>query len=150
MSTWSSPSSSSWLNLKLCIVRWWLTNKLETWRYCRYAETVIYRIFYSANRAGNGRLTLRDIRRSDLVRAMQHVDAEEDINKVLRSAHFVHYGKIGNWYVVRYDQVLAYGLSVYTLALRIRSWMQSSMWRFVCRFSFLIFPCVRVLVILEG
>ncbi len=30
---------------------------------CRYAETVIHRIFYSLNRSGNGRLTLREIKR---------------------------------------------------------------------------------------
>nr|GMC96057.1 serine/threonine protein phosphatase 2A regulatory subunit B''beta [Ipomoea batatas] len=50
----------------------------------RYAETVIYRIFYYANRSGNGRLTLRELKRSDLISAMLHADEEEDINKVLR------------------------------------------------------------------
>ncbi|KAF2294935.1 hypothetical protein GH714_027138 [Hevea brasiliensis] len=50
----------------------------------RYAETVIYRIFYYINRSGNGRLTLRELKRGNLVAAMQHADEEEDINKVLR------------------------------------------------------------------
>ncbi|XVE72906.1 hypothetical protein DITRI_Ditri11bG0075700 [Diplodiscus trichospermus] len=50
----------------------------------RYAETVIYRIFYHINRSGNGRLTLRELKRGNLVAAMQHADEEEDINKVLR------------------------------------------------------------------
>ena len=30
---------------------------------CRYAETVIYRIFYALDRSNIGRLTLRDLRR---------------------------------------------------------------------------------------
>ena len=30
---------------------------------CRYAETVIYRMFYSLDRTMTGRLTLRDLRR---------------------------------------------------------------------------------------
>ncbi|XP_022771299.1 serine/threonine protein phosphatase 2A regulatory subunit B''alpha-like isoform X4 [Durio zibethinus] len=50
----------------------------------RYAETVIYRIFYHNNRSGNGRLTLRELKRGNLLAAMQHADEEEDINKVLR------------------------------------------------------------------
>lgn len=48
------------------------------------AETVIYRIFYYMNRSGNGRLTLRELKRGNLIAAMQHADEEEDINKVLR------------------------------------------------------------------
>ncbi|KAG0557304.1 hypothetical protein KC19_11G118600 [Ceratodon purpureus] len=49
----------------------------------RYAETVIFRIFYHCNKAGNGQLQHREIRRSNLLAALQQVDAEEDINKVL-------------------------------------------------------------------
>lgn len=48
------------------------------------AETVIYRIFYHVNRSGNGRLLLRELKRSNLIAALQQVDEEEDINKVLR------------------------------------------------------------------
>lgn len=48
------------------------------------AETVIYRIFYYINRSGNGHLTLRELKRGNLIDAMQHADEEEDINKVLR------------------------------------------------------------------
>jgi serine/threonine-protein phosphatase 2A regulatory subunit B'' len=48
------------------------------------AETVVFRIFYHCNRAGNGQLQLREIKRSNLVAAFQQVDEEEDINKVLR------------------------------------------------------------------
>ncbi|XP_051116180.1 serine/threonine protein phosphatase 2A regulatory subunit B''beta-like [Andrographis paniculata] len=57
----------------------------------RYAETVIYRIFYHVNRLGNHRLTLRELKRSDLIAAMQHADEEEDINKVLRYFSYEHF-----------------------------------------------------------
>ncbi|KAL9235160.1 hypothetical protein vseg_009947 [Gypsophila vaccaria] len=57
----------------------------------RYAETVIYRIFYYINRAGNGQLTLRELKRGNLIAAMQHADEEEDINKVLRYFSYEHF-----------------------------------------------------------
>ncbi|XP_027363531.1 serine/threonine protein phosphatase 2A regulatory subunit B''beta-like [Abrus precatorius] len=57
----------------------------------RYAETVIHRIFYYMNRSGNGRLTLRELKRGNLIDAMQHVDEEEDINKVLRYFSYEHF-----------------------------------------------------------
>ncbi|XP_058215551.1 serine/threonine protein phosphatase 2A regulatory subunit B''beta-like [Rhododendron vialii] len=57
----------------------------------RYAETVIYRIFYYVNRSGNGRLTLRELKRGNLIAAMQHADEEEDINKVLRFFSYEHF-----------------------------------------------------------
>ncbi|CAN1192880.1 Serine/threonine protein phosphatase 2A regulatory subunit B''alpha [Linum perenne] len=50
----------------------------------KYAETVICRIFYSINRSGNGRLTLRELKRSNLLFVMQQVEEEEEINKILR------------------------------------------------------------------
>ena len=57
----------------------------------RYLETVTYRIFYSVNVAWNGKMTLRELRRSDLLEAMTHVDDEEDINKVLRFFSYEHF-----------------------------------------------------------
>ncbi|KAK2402049.1 putative serine/threonine protein phosphatase 2A regulatory subunit B''delta [Trifolium repens] len=57
----------------------------------RYAETVIHRIFYYVNRSGNGRLTLRELKRGNLIDAMLHVDEEEDINKVLRYFSYEHF-----------------------------------------------------------
>ncbi|KAF5736743.1 serine/threonine protein phosphatase 2A regulatory subunit B''beta-like [Tripterygium wilfordii] len=57
----------------------------------RYAETVIYRIFYYVNRSGMGHLTLRELKRGNLIAAMQHVDEEEDINKVLRYFSYEHF-----------------------------------------------------------
>lgn len=50
---------------------------------------MIYRIFYYINRSGNGQLTLRELKRGNLIAAMQHADEEEDINKVMR---FVYQG----------------------------------------------------------
>ncbi|XP_077252857.1 serine/threonine protein phosphatase 2A regulatory subunit B''beta-like [Tasmannia lanceolata] len=57
----------------------------------RYAETVIYRIFYYVNRSGNGHLTLRELKRGNLIAAMEHADDEEDINKVLRYFSYEHF-----------------------------------------------------------
>lgn len=48
------------------------------------AETVIYRIYYFINKSGNGCITLRDLKLGNLVTAMQQLDEEDDINKVLR------------------------------------------------------------------
>ncbi|XP_050223280.1 serine/threonine protein phosphatase 2A regulatory subunit B''beta-like [Mercurialis annua] len=57
----------------------------------RYAETVIYRIFYYINRSGDGHLTLRELKRGNLIDAMLHADEEEDINKVLRYFSYEHF-----------------------------------------------------------
>jgi serine/threonine-protein phosphatase 2A regulatory subunit B'' len=57
----------------------------------RYAETVIYRIYYYINRSATGRLTLREFKRGNLLTAMQHLDEEEDINKVLRYFSYEHF-----------------------------------------------------------
>lgn len=48
------------------------------------AETVIYRIFYYINRSGTGCLTLRELKRGNLIAAMQQLDEEDDINKIIR------------------------------------------------------------------
>ncbi|XP_024359768.1 serine/threonine protein phosphatase 2A regulatory subunit B''alpha isoform X2 [Physcomitrium patens] len=57
----------------------------------RYAETVIFRIFYHCNKAGNGRLLLREIKRSNLIAALHQVDEEEEINKVLKYFSYEHF-----------------------------------------------------------
>eukprot|EP00897_Mesotaenium_endlicherianum_P010275 jgi/Mesen1/9276/ME000060S08713 len=57
----------------------------------RYAETVIYRIFYHVNRSGNGRMLLRELKRSNLMAALQQVEEEEDINKILRYFSYEHF-----------------------------------------------------------
>lgn len=57
----------------------------------KYAETVVFRIFYTLNKAGNGRLTLKELRRSDLLEALDALDAEDDINKVLKYFSYEHF-----------------------------------------------------------
>lgn len=57
----------------------------------RYAETVIYRIFYTINRSGSGRMSLRELRRSDLLDALFALEREEDINRVARYFSYEHF-----------------------------------------------------------
>eukprot|EP00529_Nitzschia_sp_RCC80_P014463 CAMPEP_0113503534 /NCGR_PEP_ID=MMETSP0014_2-20120614/34210_1 /TAXON_ID=2857 /ORGANISM="Nitzschia sp." /LENGTH=751 /DNA_ID=CAMNT_0000398537 /DNA_START=13 /DNA_END=2265 /DNA_ORIENTATION=+ /assembly_acc=CAM_ASM_000159 len=57
----------------------------------KYAVTVITRIFYSVNKCHSGRITSRQVRRSDLVEAFNMVDDEEDINKVTRYFSYEHF-----------------------------------------------------------
>ncbi|RYR02509.1 hypothetical protein Ahy_B06g081305 [Arachis hypogaea] len=57
----------------------------------RYAETVIYRIYFYVNRSANGRLTLRELKRGSIIDAMLHADEEDDINKVLRYFSYEHF-----------------------------------------------------------
>lgn len=57
----------------------------------KYAVTVITRIFYSINKCHSGRITSRQIRRSDIMEAFSQVDEEEDINKVTRYFSYEHF-----------------------------------------------------------
>jgi len=57
----------------------------------KYAVTVITRIFYSVNSSHNGKITARQIRKSDLIEAFHAVDEEEDINKVTRYFSYEHF-----------------------------------------------------------
>jgi serine/threonine-protein phosphatase 2A regulatory subunit B'' len=57
----------------------------------KYAVTVITRIFYVVNKCHSGRITSRQVRRSDLVQAFHQVDEEEDINKVTRYFSYEHF-----------------------------------------------------------
>ena len=57
----------------------------------RYLETVIYRIFYTVNKEWNGRMTLRELKKSELVNAFKQCEVEEDINKVLRFFSYEHF-----------------------------------------------------------
>lgn len=52
---------------------------------------MITRIFYTVNRCHSGRITARQVRRSDLVSAFRQVDEEEDINKVTRYFSYEHF-----------------------------------------------------------
>lgn len=57
----------------------------------RYIETVSYRIFYVVNKSRNGRISLRELKRSDLIDALFELDAEQDINRVLRYFSYEHF-----------------------------------------------------------
>lgn len=45
-------------------------------------ETVIIRIFFMVNRKDDGRINLKEFKKSNLFSVLQQVAAEEDINKV--------------------------------------------------------------------
>ena len=57
----------------------------------RYAETVIHRIFYTLNGSRRGRLSLRDMKRGDLLDALHEVETEEDVNRCLRYFSYEHF-----------------------------------------------------------
>ncbi|EEY68876.1 uncharacterized protein PITG_18973 [Phytophthora infestans T30-4] len=57
----------------------------------KYALTVVVRIFYSVDRDSSGQLTLRKLRRSNLISAFNAVDEEEDINKVNSYFSYEHF-----------------------------------------------------------
>eukprot|EP00195_Chlamydomonas_chlamydogama_P009651 CAMPEP_0202899244 /NCGR_PEP_ID=MMETSP1392-20130828/7527_1 /ASSEMBLY_ACC=CAM_ASM_000868 /TAXON_ID=225041 /ORGANISM="Chlamydomonas chlamydogama, Strain SAG 11-48b" /LENGTH=523 /DNA_ID=CAMNT_0049585371 /DNA_START=241 /DNA_END=1812 /DNA_ORIENTATION=- len=57
----------------------------------KYAETVILRIFYTLNRSGSGQLTLREMRRGEFIEALDLLDKEDDINKVLKFFSYEHF-----------------------------------------------------------
>ena len=57
----------------------------------KYAVTVITRIFYSVNLCHSGRITVRQVRKSDLLTVFQQVDEEEDINKVTKYFSYEHF-----------------------------------------------------------
>mmetsp|Transcript_24884 Transcript_24884/g.44801 ORF Transcript_24884/g.44801 Transcript_24884/m.44801 type:complete len:696 (-) Transcript_24884:186-2273(-) len=57
----------------------------------KYAVTVITRIFYSVNLCHSGRITSRQMRKSNLLSVFQQVDEEEDINKVTKYFSYEHF-----------------------------------------------------------
>eukprot|EP00210_Caulerpa_lentillifera_P004937 g4711.t1 len=57
----------------------------------RYIETVSYRIMYSVNKSGNGKISLRELKRSDFIDALFELDTEMDINRVLRYFSYEHF-----------------------------------------------------------
>ncbi|CAI9768361.1 unnamed protein product [Fraxinus pennsylvanica] len=63
------------------------------------AETVTYRIFYDVNRSNNNRITLRELKRSNLIAAMKHVDEQLNVNTVLRYFSYEHFYVIFNTFV---------------------------------------------------
>jgi hypothetical protein len=57
----------------------------------KYALTVITRIFYRVNTSCSGKLSLHEVRKSNLFNACMHVDEETDINKVLDYFSYEHF-----------------------------------------------------------
>ena len=52
---------------------------------------MIYRIFYKLNRSGSGRMTYRELKRSDLLEALYALEREEDINRVTKYFSYEHF-----------------------------------------------------------
>lgn len=57
----------------------------------KYALTVIARIFYKVNLSRTGKLTLREVRNSNLFTEFMHVDEETDINRVEEYFSYEHF-----------------------------------------------------------
>jgi serine/threonine-protein phosphatase 2A regulatory subunit B'' len=57
----------------------------------KYALTVITRIFYNVNTSRSGKLSLREVRGSNLFNACMHVDEETDINRVVEYFSYEHF-----------------------------------------------------------
>ena len=57
----------------------------------KYALTVITRIFYCVNTSRTGKLSLREVRGSNLFNACMHVDEETDINRVVEYFSYEHF-----------------------------------------------------------
>jgi len=55
---------------------------LDSWLQVRYVQTVVARVFYTVNTAGNERLSLRELQRSRLMQVLQQLEHEDDINAV--------------------------------------------------------------------
>jgi serine/threonine-protein phosphatase 2A regulatory subunit B'' len=56
-----------------------------------YLQTVIARIFYAVNRAGDDRLTVQDLAQSNLLAKLALLDDEEDINKINDYFSYEHF-----------------------------------------------------------
>lgn len=57
----------------------------------RYVHTVIARIFYCVNRSWSGRVTIPELRRSNLLNVIQILEEEEDINQVTQYFSYEHF-----------------------------------------------------------
>jgi hypothetical protein len=57
----------------------------------KYALTVITRVFYKVNTSRTGKITLHELRKSNLFAECMHVDEETDINKVLDYFSYEHF-----------------------------------------------------------
>lgn len=57
----------------------------------RYVHTVIARIFYSVNRSWSGKISMAELRRSDLLQVLQLLEEEEDINQIMAYFSYEHF-----------------------------------------------------------
>jgi hypothetical protein len=57
----------------------------------KYAQTVIARIFYTVNVSGNERLTLAELKHSNLLLMLSLLDSEDDINKLNDYFSYEHF-----------------------------------------------------------
>lgn len=57
----------------------------------RYVHTVIARIFYAVNRSWSGKITIPELRRSDLLQVLQLLEEEEDINQIMAYFSYEHF-----------------------------------------------------------
>ena len=57
----------------------------------KYALTVIARIFYKVNLSRTGKITCREVRRSNIVQEFMHVDEETDINRCVEYFSYEHF-----------------------------------------------------------
>ncbi|XP_025835689.1 serine/threonine-protein phosphatase 2A regulatory subunit B'' subunit beta [Agrilus planipennis] len=57
----------------------------------RYVHTVIARIFYCVNRSWSGRISISELRRSNLLNIIQLLEEEEDINQITAYFSYEHF-----------------------------------------------------------
>ncbi|CAG0917755.1 unnamed protein product [Notodromas monacha] len=57
----------------------------------RYVRTVIARIYYCVNRSWSGRITLPELRRSNLLQVISMLETEEDINQITEYFSYEHF-----------------------------------------------------------
>ncbi|XP_068157273.1 serine/threonine-protein phosphatase 2A regulatory subunit B'' subunit alpha [Drosophila tropicalis] len=57
----------------------------------RYVHTVIARIFYSVNRSWSGKITIAELKRSDLLEMISLLEEEEDINQIMAFFSYEHF-----------------------------------------------------------
>ncbi|XP_039295661.1 uncharacterized protein LOC111055503 isoform X2 [Nilaparvata lugens] len=57
----------------------------------RYIHTVISRIYYCVNQSWSGQISLSELRRSDLLRVIELLESEEDINQVTQYFSYEHF-----------------------------------------------------------
>ncbi|KAL3283471.1 hypothetical protein HHI36_006612, partial [Cryptolaemus montrouzieri] len=57
----------------------------------RYVHTVIARIYYCVNRSWSGKITIPELRRSNLLNIIQLLEEEEDINQITQYFSYEHF-----------------------------------------------------------